>query len=77
MKLSVILIFVGFFCSCNSHKKAVEKSTKNVFQTIPRQIFDLELTACYGTCPVYKVVVFDNDSLTYEGLKFVNILLYN
>ena len=71
MKLSVLLVCVYMLSGCKSHKKVVEKNTENVVQTIPQQIFDLELTPCYGTCPAYKVVVFDNDSLVYEGLKYV------
>jgi hypothetical protein len=31
----------------------------------------LERTACYGTCPVYKVVLRNNGSLEYEGIQNV------
>ena len=71
MKLSVLLLFVGVFGACRSHKKVADKNTENVNQVVRQQIFTLELTACYGTCPVYKVMIFDNDSLTYEGTRYV------
>jgi hypothetical protein len=33
----------------------------------------LERTACYGTCPVYKVVINKNGDVDYEGIAFVAI----
>ncbi len=71
MKLSAILVCLFIFGACKSHKKVVEKNTENARQIIPQQVFSLELTPCYGTCPTYKVIVFENDSLIYEGVRFV------
>jgi hypothetical protein len=71
MKFPVLLFCIAMLGACKSHKKVVEKSTENVVQTIPKQVFTLELTPCYGTCPSYKVIVFENDSLIYEGLQHV------
>ncbi len=71
MKLSVLLLSLCVFLGCKSHKKVAEKSTEKIVMNVPQQIFTLEKTLCYGTCPTYKVVVFENDSLTYEGTKFV------
>ena len=71
MKLSVLLLLVCTLGSCKNHKKVAERNTKNVIQVMPKQIFTLELTPCYGTCPSYKVTIFDNDSLAYEGMKYV------
>jgi hypothetical protein len=31
----------------------------------------LQRTACYGTCPIYKVTVFSDGTLKYEGERFV------
>lgn len=33
--------------------------------------FSLERTACYGTCPVYKVTVDERDILQFRGERFV------
>lgn len=71
MKFSIFLLFVGMLGACKSHKKVIEKSAINTIVSIPQAIFALETTPCYGTCPAYNVVVFDNDSLTYEGIMHV------
>jgi Domain of unknown function (DUF6438) len=71
MKILVLLLCLGALGSCKSHKKMTEKSTETVIQVIPKEVFALEMTPCYGTCPSYKVVVFDNDSLVYEGMRHV------
>jgi Domain of unknown function (DUF6438) len=71
MKLPVLLFCLCIVGACKSHKKVVEKNTENVVQTIPQQVFALELTPCYGTCPSYKIIVFENDSLVYEGMRHV------
>lgn len=34
----------------------------------------LHRTACYGTCPVYAVTLFDDGEVTWEGIDFVNRL---
>lgn len=71
MKFSIFLLFIGMLGACKSHKKVTEKGAINTFVSIPQAIFALETTPCYGTCPAYNVVVFDNDSLTYEGIRHV------
>jgi hypothetical protein len=71
MKFSVLLLCVGMLGACKSQKKVAEKSAEKVVQTTPTQVFALEMTPCYGTCPAYKVIVFENDSLVYEGMSHV------
>ena len=71
MKFSVLLFCIAMFGACKSHKKVAEKGAEKIAQTTPQQIFTLEMTSCYGTCPAYKVVIFENDSLSYEGMKHV------
>lgn len=71
MKYSVLFLCVCILCACKSHKKMAEKITENTIASISQPIFSLEMTPCYGTCPSYKVVVFENDSLTYEGMRHV------
>jgi Domain of unknown function (DUF6438) len=71
MKFPVLLFSIAIFWACKSHKKLAEKSTESIIQIVPQQIFALEMTPCYGTCPSYNVVVFENDSLMYEGMKYV------
>ncbi len=33
----------------------------------------LERTACYGTCPVYKLTITGNGTVVYEGRDFVEV----
>ena len=71
MKYSVLFLCLYILGACKSHKKVTEKITENTVTSISQPIFTLEMTPCYGTCPSYKVVVFENDSLTYEGMRHV------
>ena len=71
MKFSVFLLCFGMLGACKSHKIVADKGKINTITSIPQAIFALEMTPCYGTCPSYKVVVFENDSLTYEGMRHV------
>ena len=36
-------------------------------------VITLERTACFGTCPVYKLTVYGNGTVVYEGRRFVRI----
>jgi hypothetical protein len=36
-------------------------------------VITLERTACFGTCPVYKLTVRGDGIVIYEGLRFVKI----
>ncbi|MEA5459370.1 DUF6438 domain-containing protein [Arcicella sp. LKC2W] len=68
IKLSLILLCLWAITACKSSRRITTNNAQNI---IPKQIFYVETTPCYGTCPSYKVVVFDNDSLVYEGFKYV------
>ena len=37
-------------------------------------IITLERTACFGTCPIYKLTISGDGKVVYEGEKFVNVL---
>ncbi len=36
-------------------------------------VITLERTPCYGMCPVYKLKVFGDGTVVYEGERFVNV----
>jgi hypothetical protein len=36
-------------------------------------VITLERTACFGICPVYKLTVYGNGEVVYEGERFVKI----
>ena len=37
------------------------------------KIISLEKTACFGTCPVFHIEIYNNGFATYNGKKFVTI----
>jgi hypothetical protein len=39
----------------------------------PEAVITLERTACFGTCPVYTVTIFDDGSVVYNGTNFVDV----
>jgi len=34
-------------------------------------VITLERTGCYGTCPIYKLKIYDDGKVEYEGTEFV------
>ncbi|MBA3874106.1 MAG: hypothetical protein H0X30_33650 [Anaerolineae bacterium] len=34
----------------------------------------LERTACFGSCPVYTITIYDNGDVVYNGQKFVDVM---
>lgn len=34
-------------------------------------VITLERTACFGTCPVYKLTIYDDGKVEYEGHEYV------
>lgn len=36
-------------------------------------VITMERTVCFGTCPAYKVVVYGNGTVVYEGFNFVAV----
>ena len=34
-------------------------------------VITLERTTCFGTCPAYKLTIFDDGKVVFEGKKFV------
>jgi hypothetical protein len=39
------------------------------FATVP--VITLERSPCFGTCPVYKLAIYSDGKVEYEGLEFV------
>lgn len=76
-KLSFIALTILFLTACKStqplSKQETTQATGNT-QKSTKVVFSLEKTACYGTCPVFKMTIFENDSLVFEGERFVGSL---
>jgi hypothetical protein len=44
--------------------------TENVFSDL---VITLERTACFGTCPIYKLTISGDGTVSYEGQDFVQV----
>ena len=45
--------------------------TKKVNTSEIELIISLQRTACFGTCPIYKIEIFSDGSGIYSGIRFV------
>jgi len=61
--VGVLFIFL-IIISCNT----VLENTK---EKLNKLTISLEKTACFGTCPVFKIKIFNNGDAIFEGKKFV------
>jgi len=57
------LILFSILLSCGLTKKA---NTSEI-----ELIISLQRTACFGTCPIYKIEIFSDGSGIYTGTRFV------
>ena len=53
----------SFFLSCGLTEKASPSEIE--------LIISLQRTACFGTCPIYKIEIFSDGSGVYSGTRFV------
>lgn len=60
----LLLIALPFFSGCGNSKKNMKEENTLVFT--------YEQTACFGQCPVFKLEIYSNGQLHYEGKAFVN-----
>ena len=71
----IIILSVLAFTSCKTKKKAAEvikveeKIEVTEFSyTDADMVASIERTACFGVCPVYKMEVYGNGKIVYEGM---------
>ena len=67
-KLSFILLIIILFISC----KAIDNELIKKEQTTV--LFELIKGGCYGTCPIYNIIVGENRQIKYEGKRFVDAI---
>jgi len=58
LQIALVASFVATSCRAAEPIKSFDRLT-------------LERSACFGTCPVYRIVVFADGRVEYEGKKFV------
>ena len=61
------LILILSLNACAGTKKA-----SNVFEPEATDRLILQRTGCYGTCPIYEVVIFGNGIMTYNGKQYAD-----
>ncbi len=47
--------------------------TARAQEPAPNPVITLERTACFGTCPMYSLSIFEDGKVVYNGEKFVTI----
>jgi hypothetical protein len=67
--LFIVLLFSLF--SCSTHKDSFDHSFKLSSEKDKELIISLQRTACFGTCPIYKIEIFSDGSGIYTGTRFV------
>jgi hypothetical protein len=70
MKVNGILIllsvlFIIDLSSCHTSKKV---TTNTSATDVP--FISMERTGCFGKCPIYKVSIYGNGSVVYEGVRY-------
>ena len=64
MRSYLLIIFIIILSSC--------KTTSNqIFNDQKKIIISLEKTACFGTCPILKIEIYNNGAIVYNGIKKV------
>lgn len=66
MRIAFLLIILTL-SACSSTKK-----TASPFEPNATDIISLQRTGCYGTCPIYEVVIFGNGIVSYEGKQYTD-----
>jgi hypothetical protein len=65
-RLALFIAVFLFICSCKSAPK--NTGDDNRFKN---SMITMEKTACYGTCPVYSIIIYGNGKTVYEGKEHV------
>jgi (2Fe-2S) ferredoxin len=61
---AILLTLVVAVTSCGSVRTPIPDDLNEV-------IITLERTACFGACPVYRLTIYGNGRVVYEGIQFV------
>jgi|GEM_PF-3609845 len=72
-----LFLFLLILSSCKLtsntyYSKSLNSNSEELF-TDKTKIISLEKTACFGTCPIFTINIFNNGEVIYYGKKFVKI----
>ena len=59
----LFLIIYSIFFACGITNDSLPNNTESIIQ--------LQRTACFGKCPIYKIEIFSDGSGIYTGTRFV------
>lgn len=65
--LPSLLIILLFIVGCTSQKETAEVKSANKKSDVNEMVISFEQTACFGSCPVHKMVIFERANATYHG----------
>ena len=73
MKNLIIILFSAFaLIACKIKKKVVETTPTTEFTYKPTDLVaSIERTMCFGKCPAYKMEIYGDGKIVYEGLRDV------
>ena len=68
----ILILVVGLLISTCAPRveTSTTSPTENVFSDL---VVTLERTACFGTCPIYKLTISGDGTVIYEGKDFVQV----
>ena len=67
MRGYLLIIFIIILSSCKTTSIQISNNQKKI-------IISLEKTACFGTCPILKIEIYNNGAVVYNGIKHVKWL---
>ncbi len=75
----IFYFFLTLFFSCSflkNQKNSIESNPLNDLNNLEyvekEPLVKMKKTPCFGKCPYFEVSIFDDGSIIYEGLKFVD-----
>ena len=75
MKYLALFVFGMALLGCNSSKNANGEDTfGNTSDTLNSAVISFEQTACYGTCPVHKLIIYSNGEAVYVASRHTELI---
>ena len=71
MKKILFIVLLFSLSCCSTHKDLLNNSFQLNSEEDKEIIISLQRTACFGTCPIYKIEIFSDGSGIYIGTRFV------
>ena len=71
MKKILFIVLLFSLSSCFTHKDLYDNSFQLSSEKDKEIIISLQRTACFGTCPIYKIEIYTDGSGIYTGTRFV------